>query len=87
MASRLAGASPGHVGDADTTGTVKSSARKVMLASLKGPVRTPLSGIVNGPIVQESPNKPVLPLTVASKVTANPFVDDWQANPPLIVPA
>jgi hypothetical protein len=86
MASRLAGTCPEHVGDDDTTGTVKSVLRNVTLASFKGPVKMPVSGIVNGPIVHESPNTPVLPLTVASKVTAKPLGDDEQANPPVMVP-
>jgi hypothetical protein len=86
MASRLAGTCPEQVGDDATTGTVKSLLRNVTLASFKGPVRVPVRGIVKGPIVQESPNTPVLPLTVALRVTASPWVDDAQAKPPVIVP-
>jgi hypothetical protein len=59
---------------------------KVIDASLKGPVSTPLRGSVNGPIVQDSPYKPVLPLTVAFMVIANPLPDDSQVKPPVIVP-
>jgi hypothetical protein len=85
-ASMLAGTDPGHVGEACMTGTVKSLLVNVAVRSVNGPVTRPVRGMVRGPMVQDTPNNAlVVPLTVASRVTLNPFGDDVQLNVPVIV--
>ena len=57
------------------------------MVDASGPVTEPPSGIVTGPIVQDTPNSgAVLPLTTALRPTASPFWEDPQLNPPLMVP-
>ena len=87
MSSILAATEAGQESDGVTAGTVKSLLLRVALAELRGPVTAPVSGRSSGPMVQETPNRgAVLPLTRASKETANPFCDELQLNPPVMVP-
>ena len=74
MASMLAATPLGQVGEGCTAGMVKSLLVKVAVVEASGPVTEPVSGIVMGPIVQDTPNNgAVLPLTMALRATANPF--------------
>src|SRR5580692_9946132 len=87
MASMLAGTPPGQVAEPCTTGTLKLLLDNVAVMSVKGPVTAPDRGMVRGPMVHDTPNRaPVLPLTVAFKVTFKPFTDVPQLNPPVMVP-
>jgi hypothetical protein len=80
------GTAPAQVGDDCTAGTEKSLLLKMIVALFNGPVTRPVRRIERGPIVHDKPYSPVLPLTLASRLTAKPSGEFTHEKPPVMLP-
>ena len=87
IVSMLAGTAAGQVVEGCIAGAIKSLLVNVAVVSRERSGHGTGEGDGQRPMVQDTPNKgAVVPLTLASRLTASPFWEEAQLKPPVIVP-